>query len=230
MTVDYPGAIWIPAHPTNWRTYPNTPQGWVLHTPEEAADNNEVTPYYFQTPNLSASTHYYLDNDGDVYQMVPEKYSPIANGVKGKPYPSWANPNINLNSQSLNVEIEGRAASIGQTMPVGGVQFNALVKLIKHRCAAYGIPLDREHIIGHYQVSNDRSDPGATFPWAALMAELEDDMAERVWNTDLKQTWVVGKHGAAPVLYPAMDEPFKALYGEHTKAMSNGDLEKMRVK
>lgn len=174
---DYPGAIIVPAHPTNWRQLPNTPQGWVLHTPEEPWDNNESTPVWFSQahPATPGSTHYYLDSDGDVYQMVQEKWSPIANGVLGKPYPSWANPNISLNGQSLNVEIEGYAGQIGKTLIPGGVQFNALVKLIKHRCLAYGIPMDREHIIGHYQVSTDRTDPGAEFPWEALMLALKEE-------------------------------------------------------
>ena len=57
-------------------TYANVPKGWVLHTPEEKADAIPVTPYYFQTPNLSASTHYFVATNGDVYQMVREKWSP----------------------------------------------------------------------------------------------------------------------------------------------------------
>ena len=229
---DYPGSIVVPAHSSNWRTYANVPKGFVLHTPEEAADNNEVTPYYFQTANLFASTHYYADNDGDIYQMVQEKWSPMANGVLGKPYPKWADPNVNLNSQTLNIEIEGRAATIGQTMPVGGVQFDALVKWIKHRGAAYGIPLDREHIIGHYQVANNRSDPGATFPWEALIAALqeEDDMAERVWCAERFQTWVLGKGGAAPVLTPEDDKVYAAIYGPHTKVMTGAQLDALLPK
>ena len=180
FTPDYPGAIVYPAHPTNYYRpedhsgVPNRPRGWVLHTPEEDADNVESTPVYFAGANRHASTIYYLDNDGDVYQLVPERCAAIANGVIGKPYPSWADRSTSLNWQSLNVEIEGRGHTIHQTMPVGGVQFNALVRLIKHRAAAYGFPVDREHVIGHYQVSNERSDPGAKFPWDALMAALRD--------------------------------------------------------
>jgi N-acetyl-anhydromuramyl-L-alanine amidase AmpD len=181
----YPGAIVVPAHasnvyqPQNHGGVPNKPRGIVLHTPEERADNIEVTPYYFQNAGLEASTHYYSDSDGDIFQMVPEDCAAIANGLKGKPLPSWAVPGTSLNWQTLSIEIEGYAHSIHETMPVGGPQFTALAKWIRHRAAAYGIPLDREHIIGHYQVADNRSDPGAKFPWAALMAALqEDDMWE----------------------------------------------------
>lgn len=217
FTADYPGAIVVPAHFSNWRKYPNTPKGFVLHTPEEDADNIEVTPYYFQTPNLDASTHYYGDSDGDIYQMVEERWSPIANGVIGKPWPKWADPSYNLNSQTLNIEIEGRAATIGQTMPVGGPQFNALVRWIKHRATKYGIPLDRDHVIGHYQVANNRSDPGATFPWAALMAALqEDDMAaiQMVWNPDFQRLYVLGQKEPIWITDPAVAADLRKAYGE----------------
>ena len=196
---DYPGAIVVPAHPTNWRTYANVPKGFVLHTPEEPADNNETTPYYFQNPNLSASTHYYLDNDGDWYQMVQEKFSPIANGLKGKPCPSWANPAVNLNSQTLNIEMEGYAAGIAQTFIVGGPQFNSLVKWLRHRGAAYSIPLDREHIIGHYEVADNRSDPGTlnintvVSDVQLALAPLEDDM--KLIEITGQATWALGELG-----------------------------------
>lgn len=195
---DYPGAIDYPAHPTNFYLpenhggVPNKPKGWVLHTPEEPADNYESTPVYFSQPNRQASTHYYLDNDGDVYQMVPERCAAIANGVIGKPYPSWANPNISLNWQSLNVEIEGYGHSIHLTMLRGGPQWQGLLNLIRHRAAAYGIPLDREHVIGHYQVANNRVDPGAQFPWGALIEDLQED-DDMVTRHNQTADWFTGR-------------------------------------
>jgi len=74
--------------------------------------------------------------------------------------------------------------------------------------------------------------PSGRVPWDLIVPALkeEEDMAERVWNSDLKQTWIIGKNGSSPVLYPAMDEPFLALYGGHTKAMTNAQLEAIRTK
>lgn len=203
MVVGYPGAIWIPADPSNYylpqnhNGIKNNPLCWVLHTPEEPADNIEVTPSYFQTPGIEASTHYYLDNDGDIYQMVSEENAAIANGVKGRPYPSWASTSTSLNWQSLNVEIEGYADSIQDTLIIGGPQWKSLLSLIKNRASVYNIPLDREHIIGHYQVASDRVDPGSGFPWDALICDLQggDDMFNRFNGiTPLSgKTYMVGK-------------------------------------
>lgn len=182
FTADYPGGIVYPAHPNNYGGYGrvNFPRAIVLHTPEEPADTNETTPQWFANPAAGASTHYYLDNDGDLYQMVPESECPWANGNRGgvnrtwkgtkDAWPPWAEAGVSLNCQTISIEIEGYAASIGQTL--NDTQFAALVAWIKNVSGRYGIPLDRDHIIGHFEVATDRTDPGATFPWDRVMADL----------------------------------------------------------
>lgn len=167
MNADYLGTTYVvPADKTNYYSpishggVPNRPRALVLHTPEEPADEWESTPNYFAQPNRQASTHYYADSDGDWYQLVPEMCAAIANGLKGRPLPAWADPNTSLNWQTLSVEIEGYAASIHQTMPRGGPQWNAVVKWVADRCHKHAIPLDRQHVMGHYQLADNRTDPG----------------------------------------------------------------------
>lgn len=185
---DYPGAIVFPCdasncyNPAGHGGVPNDPRAFILHTPEEPADGFPATPHWFAQyhPNQAGSTIYFVAYNGDVYQCLPESWAAIANGLNGKPRPSWALPG-SLNWQTLNVEVEGYAGTIQDTLQVGGKQWNSLVKLIKHRCAHHKIPLDSAHIMGHYQLSIDRTDPGAKFPWNALMAALqEDDMTIQV--------------------------------------------------
>lgn len=160
--IDYPGAIAFPAHPSNTLGPPCVPKGIVLHTPEEKADGYPGTPVWFAQPHPGAegSTHYFVSYHGFMYQCVRESVAAIANGVIGKPYPLWANPGQSLNRQSTNIEIEGYAATIGQTMPRGSGQWKALIDWIVFECRKWNIPCDRAHIIGHYEVSNNRSDPG----------------------------------------------------------------------
>ena len=177
---DYPGAIVAPCdasncyNPANHGGVTNRPLAFVLHTPEEPADNWASTPRWFAQyhPAQAGSTTYFVSFTGDVYQILPESWGAIANGLDGKPRPAWAGPSGSLNWLSLSVEIEGYANSIGSTLRVGSPQWQALVRLIKHRCAAWRIPLDRQHVVGHYELSTARTDPGATFPWAALMHDL----------------------------------------------------------
>lgn len=179
----FPDAIIAPAHPTNYYTpaghggVPNKPRGLVLHTPEEPADGYAYTPVFFADPNRQASTHYFISFTGDIYQMVPENCMAIANGVKGKPCPPWADPATSLNWQTINVEIEGYAAKMAKTCPPGTPQWKAIVRWIRVLSLKYAIPIDRIHDIGHYQVANDRTDPG-TLDIDGLVREAQGSITE----------------------------------------------------
>ena len=181
FSADYPGAIVVPSRNYGYvaagQHLTNNPKAWCLHTPEEPADNVPQTPYYFAETNRDASTTYFVSYLGLVFQCVPESEGAYANAVEGKPYPVWADSKVNLNLQTLSVEIEGYAATIHQTMPRGSVQWKALVDLMAHRCKARNIPPGRT--FGHYQVSVNRSDPGQlNIPLLItdVIAKMEDDM------------------------------------------------------
>ena len=187
MSDDYPGAIYVPAHPNNIRPGTNDPRVLVWHTPEEEADAIEVTPYYFQRnlllldPPRRASTTIYISGgvgtlgDGQVYQCVRDSECAIANGVttqayldsigkgwlEGKEYPEGTDPSFSLNCQSLSCELEGFARTIHLTMPRGGKQWNSAVEWCESRSAKYDIPLTVERCgVRHADVSALRTDPG----------------------------------------------------------------------
>ena len=177
MNAAYPGAEVLEARNYGYSTK-NQPKAWCLHTSE-----GFNTARYFATTDRQASTHYVVEQGGKVWQCVPESEGAYANAVEGKPYPAWADPNVNLNLQTIGVEIEGFAWSVRDTMPRGSVQWNALVNLLADRCKALGMP--PENTIGHYMVSTNRSDPG-TLDIGAVIADVqkelnppqeEDDMA-----------------------------------------------------
>ena len=162
FTPDIPGIQVVPAHPTNVLREVNVPRALVIHTPEEPADDYESTPIWFQRPNIGGSTHYYADNDGDYIQCVPDRFGAIANGLKGKPRPVWALlvPEPSLNYQTLSIEVEGYAAAMPRTCPPGSRQWLSVRNWIISRGLVYGIKIDRVHIVGHYELATDRSDPG----------------------------------------------------------------------
>ena len=179
---NYPGAIVVEARNYGYvvggQHLTNNPKAWALHTPEEPPDNVPSTPYYFASPDRDASTTYFVSYLGFVFQMVPESEGAYGNAVEGKPYPVWADSKVNLNLQTLSVEIEGYAATIHQTMPRGSPQWKTLVNLMAHRCKALNIPPGRT--FGHYAVSVYRGDPGQlNIPLLVtdVIAEMEVDMA-----------------------------------------------------
>lgn len=139
----------------------------VLHTPEEAADNKEQTPIYFGTTGVQRSTHDYLDNDGDLYQMVSHRDAAWGQGThegnrvwKGHRYryAPWNPEHISNNQLSLGIEIEGFAGTIHRTL--GRAQYATLARWIAYNATRYSIPLDRDHIVGHYELARDKTDPG----------------------------------------------------------------------
>lgn len=184
---DYPGALVIPAHENNVIDLPNNPRGFVLHAPEEPVDDVESTPYYFarDISPRQASTHFYADSDGDIYQMVPTSIGACANGLIGKSCPTWADPNVNLNLQTENVEIEGYGAGMHRTCPRGSRQWNSVVRLVEYRSWVRGFPPTRERIIGHYQVSSQRTCPG-TLDINGIVADVWKLREERLMTPDVE--------------------------------------------
>ncbi len=174
--------IWRPAHPSNYSPAASRPYSGAArrivavcyHTPEEDWDDHEVTPAWFTDPKANASTHYYADSDGDLYQMVRDADMAWAQGVRSRdailPRPAWwKSEYISYNTCMLSIEIEGRAAMIGQTFTPGSRQFEAVAAWSAFVCRKYGVPIDREHHVGHSELTRQKSDPGQDFPWSALL-------------------------------------------------------------
>jgi N-acetylmuramoyl-L-alanine amidase len=163
----------------------NYPKAIVLHTLERKDDGYESVPHFFSLPGTPAGTHYYLDYDGDVYQMLPEAECPYANGNRGgvnrtwkgalDQWPPWATVGVTLNAQTVSITIEGSAATIGRSW--NDRQHSALLALIRNIAFRYAIPLDRDHVLGHSELASDHVDPGETFPWDRLIADLKPKLS-----------------------------------------------------
>ena len=172
---------------------PNVPRALVLHTPEEDADDIEVTPRWFRDPRARASTHYYADSDGDLYQVVADADCAWAQGThvgnrhwKGErgALPPW-NEGVTNNCRALSIEIEGRAATIGETL--SEAQRRTVVRWLAYKSGQYDIPLDRTHVVGHEELATDKRDPGialGTFPIDELILEAHAER-ERMEDAEI---------------------------------------------
>ena len=185
----------VPAHRSNYSMprdgrYRGKRQhvGVTIHTPEEPADNNEVTPKWFQNPKANASTDAYGDNDGDFYAMVPsiatawaqgtqrKKWFTIKNGqkvwhkptdrfvVEGKPYPDWfpkdSNGIVLSNNQIFDsIEVEGYARSMDKTFVLTGPQGDTLCSWVGWKMWVNGWE-DLERIVSHQYLCTWKTDPG----------------------------------------------------------------------
>ena len=179
--------IWRPAHASNYYAAAARPYGGAerrfvaicYHTPEEPWDDNEVTPAWFENPRANASTNYYADSDGDLYQMVRDRDFAWAQGVRRAelvlPRPCWwRDEYVSYNTCMISIEIEGYAREIGKTFLPGSRQFETVAAWSAYLCGKYGIPIDRSHHVGHSELSRQKSDPGRDFPWDALLDRIRE--------------------------------------------------------
>ncbi|MEU6290603.1 N-acetylmuramoyl-L-alanine amidase [Streptomyces sp. NPDC046988] len=121
----------------------------------------------FQNSLSYASAHYLIRaSDGLVTQLVENKNE------------AWHAANKTLNMHSIGIEHEGYAIKDGSwyTEP----QYESSAALVKYLAGKYGIPLDREHIIGHDEVpgvldanvKTQHWDPGPFWDWNHYMGLL----------------------------------------------------------
>ena len=177
--------IWAPADRSNYYSAAQRPYGGVarrqiaicFHTSEESWDDYESAPHWFQEARANASTGYYADSDGDLWQMVRDADFAWAQGARTRdlvlPRPSWWRDDyISYNSCMLSIEIEGRAAQIGDTLRPGGRQFQTLAAWTAFVCRKYAIPVDRTHLLGHMELTRQKRDPGPSFPWSELLSAV----------------------------------------------------------
>ncbi len=190
---DYPLAHWVPAYPGHWYTSGNRKDFVVIHD-MEGYYLSVIS--YFQQAGTQASVHYDVNGlqdspgdapAGDITQQVEEQY--------------WAWHAVCLNRYSFGIEHEGFVSNPAWWTPE---MYLASGKLVRYLCEKWGIPMDRDHIIGHneylnsawvswaigqgypseFAACNSHTDPGINWDWSFLMQLVtEDSTAPRVTST-----------------------------------------------
>lgn len=131
------------------------------------------TDSWFARPASGVSSHFSISRLGIIRQHVPIADSAWANGVVMRPDPSisWLNPSrVNPNYLTVSIEHEGYPGDLWTP-----AMFHADVALTAWLCQTLGIPPDRDHLIGHYQIDSvTRANcPGPSFPWSAMIQAVQ---------------------------------------------------------
>jgi N-acetyl-anhydromuramyl-L-alanine amidase AmpD len=154
---DYPPTEWVPASTSNY-TASNRPTSYpldyvIIHVTQE---NYSDTLSIFQNPQKKVSAHYLVRSaDGHVAQCVRER--DIA----------WQAGNWDYNTRSIGIEHEGW---VDKPAYFTNALYEESAKLTAAICTRYGIPKDRAHIIGHYEVpGTDHTDPGPNWDWTRFI-------------------------------------------------------------
>jgi N-acetylmuramoyl-L-alanine amidase len=114
-------------------------------------------------PAAKVSAHYLVEEDGEVFALVPEDRRAWHAGVA-----EWAGRR-DVNAMSVGVEIVNPGHEWGyRDFP--DAQVSAVIGLVREVKARHGIEAAR--VVGHADVAPDRKeDPGERFPWGRLAAE-----------------------------------------------------------
>ncbi|KRV49135.1 amidase [Wenjunlia vitaminophila] len=149
----YPPVYWSPASRSNY-TVSNRPTTYpvefvVVHVTQETyADTIRI----FQDPSSQVSAHYVVRSaDGYIGQCVREKDI------------GWHAGNWTYNTRSIGIEHEGW---VDKPEYFTDAMYQASAALTAAVCDRYGIPKDRNHIIGHNEVPGaTHTDPGPYWDW-----------------------------------------------------------------
>lgn len=109
-------------------------------------------------PRVSA--HYMVEEDGRVFQLVPEDKRAWQAGR------SWWRGDDDINSRSIGIEIVNGGHEFGLP-PYPDAQIDAVIELCQGILSRWAIPPER--IVAHSDIAPDRKeDPGERFPWKRL--------------------------------------------------------------
>ncbi|MGW2592103.1 N-acetylmuramoyl-L-alanine amidase [Streptomyces sp. NPDC001515] len=150
--VDYARATWTPASEANWRRA-DRPDDYGIDRVVVHVTQGSFTSAVraFQDPGHKAAAHYIVGKDGRVTQMIRELDVAYHAG------------NRSYNERSVGIEHEG---FVDRPQDFTAAMYGASARLTATICARYGIPVDREHIIGHVEVPDaDHTDPGKHWDW-----------------------------------------------------------------
>jgi N-acetyl-anhydromuramyl-L-alanine amidase AmpD len=159
--VDFRGARWVAASPANYRRA-DRPDDYavdrvVIHVTQGGYASAVKV---FQDPGHGAAAHYIVRKDGRITQLIRELDVAFHAG------------NREYNERSVGIEHEGfvaDASSFTDAMYASSARLAAAI------CGRYGMPVDREHIIGHVQVpGTDHTDPGPHWDWERYLQKIKN--------------------------------------------------------
>jgi N-acetylmuramoyl-L-alanine amidase len=125
---------------------------------------------WLANPLSQVSCHYFVFEDGRIWQMVPESRRAWHAGRS-----SWQRE-TDMNSRSIGIEIANPGHDLTKMPPEPGAypdfpapQIDAVIRLVADIKARWSIP-DRR-ILAHSDIAPGRKvDPGERFPWSQLAA------------------------------------------------------------
>lgn len=136
-------------------------------------------------PNSGVSCHFVTGKNGEREQLVDLDKASWCNGtstIAGASHDYRRSTNrlvrerkTNANYYTISIENEGYSYKDGYGR-LTDKQYQTLLQLLKELITKYNIPVDREHIVGHFEISPKEKPncPGPKFQWDELMRDLTE--------------------------------------------------------
>ncbi|MFG3494712.1 N-acetylmuramoyl-L-alanine amidase [Streptomyces sp. NPDC047928] len=164
--LDHAGAEWTAAARANWRRADRPDDYTVDRIVIHVVQGSFATALrVFKNPGHGAAAHYVVGKDGRIAQMIRELDVAFHAG------------NRDMNERSVGIEHEG---FVDRPQDFTAAMYASSARLAADVCARYGIPVDREHIIGHVEVEGtDHTDPGPHWDWDRYLGLVRAAAAAR---------------------------------------------------
>jgi N-acetylmuramoyl-L-alanine amidase len=130
----------------------------VLHY--TGMESGEAALKRLRDPESKVSSHYLIEEDGQVFALVDENQRAWHSGV------SYWRGHTNINQRSIGIEIVNPGHEFGYRR-FTDAQIEVLIPLCKEILGRHPIPA--QNVVGHSDVAPQRKeDPGELFPWRLL--------------------------------------------------------------
>jgi N-acetyl-anhydromuramyl-L-alanine amidase AmpD len=176
----YPAVEWIPAARSNYDVGRSAPIIAIVIHETDGSWTSAIN--WFRNPRARVSSHYLVRAwGGGIIQFVAE--SDTAYHAR------------NANPWTIGIEHE---FSPRQAIWHTDAQYRSSAALVCAIARRYGIPLDREHIVGHNELPDaTHGDPGATWNWSYYMSLIRGCSVERA-RAVARGLRTVADHGYVP--------------------------------
>jgi N-acetylmuramoyl-L-alanine amidase len=152
------GIIALPSPNQRDRPAPSAIDTLILHY--TGMESGEAAIERLRDPEAGVSSHYVVEEDGRIFQLVEEHRRAAHAGTS-----FWRGREM-LNDSSIGIEIVNPGHEWGYRL-FPAIQIEAVRRLCRAILFRHPIPPDR--VLGHSDVAPDRKqDPGELFPWEGL--------------------------------------------------------------
>jgi N-acetyl-anhydromuramyl-L-alanine amidase AmpD len=149
-----PPVVWHPAHRSNYTAASRRAKRLDMVVIHVTQGSYSSAISWFQTRRAGASAHYVVrSRDGKIAQCVS------AQNI------AWHAGDWHVNRTSIGIEHEG---FFDDPDWFTAQMYRSSARLVAYLCKKHGIPINRQHIVGHDRVANTRC-PGSYWWWDHYM-------------------------------------------------------------